>query len=608
VEVPVQRADEVIRDAGSDAKNLHEIAVITLVDQPKAAKRGRPAKEKKEAIKRQRITKIKKLSTEGLAGEALKTVASSGDHDEIIQDKSGRDAESSKKSETTNQINLEQATRDMKVTAPASKRLARKKQTAQTEQATTSPKDQQDNQEESVAIEERDRNIEKHTVRGRRREGQAPRYAESDGEEDSRPMKMKGTIKQAEAMNSTSSQSTNRKDEEARVNQDSVTRHKSSNNEMEESSNEVPKRRGRPPKKAVDSAAGTGPPSRAKKAAAPCKVQPESELESNFGHHVSQPVTSAAEPYGDNKSTTESARETLTDEVQHGPDVTVKRTDSQPRRRGRPPKVKIQATTNIEIRPASVKEPVTTKATPDLKVLSTKPRRGRPAEAAAKPLSASVEAAIGSTESTIHHTSRAGEMSSEIAQEVTAPKRRGRPPKTRDTHEVIVKATKSAKKKTAKSSCDDERPDVPITQPPADQQVFDTVEPKSTILVKQKKRKVEAKFAEQEEEQEEEIVVEKKPATDVTDERTCRTEYTKPAKKRTLDHAPEVENDVQKQETVRPPVLTARSTNLLVSPRRTRTTKPKALPMFEMTSKRKAQGEWQKEDWFEPSVPTTLLR
>jgi len=135
--------------------------------------------------------------------------------------------------------------------------------------------------------------------------------------------------------------------------------------------------------------------------------------------------------------------------------------------------------------------------------------------------------------------------------------------------------------------------------------------------MKQKRtREAEAKLVKQLEEQEEEAVVEEKTAPEVIGQRPCRPEHAKPAKrpktKDTLHHAPEAEDDIQsKQEqilTVRPPVLTARSTNLLVSARKTRTTKPKVLPMFKMTSKRRAQGEWQKEDWFEPSVPSTLLR
>jgi len=386
VEVPEHKADEAARDAGISANDLHEVSANLVDDKPKAAKRGRPAKAKKQVNKRQRITKNKIVDMKELAVEAVDIVVSPGDHAGVVQDDSGRDAEPSKKLTTTTQINLEHPITDKKVVAPASKRLARKKQAAQTEQVTTSPKDQQDNHGESVAIEERDRNIENDIVRGRKRGGPAPRYAESEGEEDSRPRKMAGIIKHAEVVPDISLQSrSNQEDEEAQVTQDK-SKKSSSSNETAEASSEMPKRRGRPPKKAV-----------------------------------------VAKPHEDIKSTTEStAKESLTDEVQEYPHVPAKRTDSQPKRRGRPPKAKVPEATSTEDISAPVKELVMTKATPKLDVLSTKPRRGRPAKTAAKPPSAVMAVAVESTEDimpTIQETSGASEISSETAQEVTAHKR-----------------------------------------------------------------------------------------------------------------------------------------------------------------------------------------
>lgn len=93
------------------------------------------------------------------------------------------------------------------------------------------------------------------------------------------------------------------------------------------------------------------------------------------------------------------------------------------------------------------------------------------------------------------------------------------------------------------------------------------------------------------------------PGNDITPNKTVTKLNTKVASK-----SPMVNESGRNINPQKPMPLTAQSVNIR-SPQKARSTKP-VLPMFKMGSRRRGGGggEWQKEDWFEPSVPASLLR
>jgi len=600
VEVPISTSDETTRDAGSVAKDAHEPGTNIVAIQTKTAKRGRPAMEKKEVVKskRQRITKYKRPSAEEISGQGVGTVDADDDHLETGQKNAEHGTESNKELKTTKQLKQEQSATRRKRAVPAPQKLASTKQAKVGARATTKTKDLQE--VPVVVSEEEDCNIKEPTVRRARRAGPVPRYMESDGEEDTHPRKTKGTTRQAKDVLETSTKSkSTHKEEEAHGNQDNASRQKSSKIEIEDTAKAVPKRRRRPPKKGVASPVDIDLLDQVN------KMQHETEPASG----VQQPITLTATIYKEDEAKTGSMCDTLPCEVQQE-----LRVGSQPKRRGRPPKVKTQAVSVIENEITAVERLKSTEILPDQAISSTKPKRGRPARTAARPMSTTTETAVLFTEDVtpmIQKTAIPVQTSSQAATKPTAAKRRGRPPKAQITTELIVEPTSFTNEKPADSSHSIGRPDVPILQGFTYQQDINSEETKPSTV---NSKGGGSRKATMESTQKQRRTVREELTTNITNERFRLPQHTnsikKPKVKESLAHAPNNDDEVQSTQeqslAVRAPVLTARSANLLLSPRRTRTTKPK-LPIFKMTSKRRAQGEWQKEDWFEPSVPATLL-
>lgn len=368
----------------------------------------------------------------------------------------------------------------------------------------------------------------------------------------------------------------------------------SADKDSEETFEPAPKRRGRPPKAAKTSPMETELPPQAKTTTKARKVEERISLQSS-GQLPS--IILAAEPE-EGKLSMIPINE-LANDTQEIVSAQDKASAAQPKRRGRPPKVKTQAALTTVPVPEPVDEGVATEVKHEIEMVHTKSTRGRPAKAASKQSSTSLQETdtkLMKSTNSVNDAHSTDSLTQNAAQEAIIPRGRRKALDIDTNEDAIIEPTKVLLDKKASRGRAMKSTAMLTIQPSQGQEGQEADEAKPSKLKSERDVAIVA--------EEHAVVVEEVPVERGTD--SLAQGY--PAKKKKRLAATTIKEDGRSSTmpTERPPVLAARSANILLSPRRSRITKP-TLPMFKMKSKSRAEGEWQKEDWFEPSVPSALL-